>query len=66
NNIFLFGAAILFSMPVIPKIRKLLTEKFNAVAVSGMTEIICNVIILIGSSIMLVNTTDHPFLYFRF
>ncbi|MBD5082497.1 MAG: MBOAT family protein [Ruminococcaceae bacterium] len=66
NNIFLFAAAVLFSMPVIPKLRKLIADKLGAAVVSGTAEIICNVIILIGSSILLVNTTDHPFLYFRF
>lgn len=66
NNIFLIIAAVLFSMPVIPKIKKLITEKSAGLMVNGMFETVCNIAILVVSSIMLVNSTNHPFLYFRF
>ncbi len=66
NNIFLFAAAVLFSMPVIPKIKEFITKQLNSAALNGSLQIICNVAILLVSSIMLVNTTNHPFLYFRF
>ena len=66
NNIFLIIAAVLFSMPIIPKIKKLITEKAAGLMVSGVFETVCNALILVVSSIMLVNSTNHPFLYFRF
>lgn len=66
NNIFLLAAAVLFSMPIIPKVQKWLTDKLNAAVLNNTIQIVCNVAILAVSSIMLVNATDHPFLYFRF
>lgn len=66
NNIWLFIAAIIFSLPIIPKIREKAeksTGKYYLVRSAG---ILCNVCLLAVSSILLVNTTNNPFLYFRF
>ena len=66
NNIWLFAAAVLFTMPVIPKIKeKALSAKGTAYFMQS-AGILCNVAILVLSSVLLVNTTNNPFLYFRF
>ncbi len=66
NNIFLILAAILFSMPVIPKIKKWISAKSAGLMINGMFETVLNAVILVAASILLVNSTNHPFLYFRF
>jgi len=68
NNIWLFIAAIVFSMPIIPKIKeKAVAAKNSGGAYAIQTAgIVCNAVLLIVSSILLVNTTNNPFLYFRF
>ena len=66
NNIWLFAAAVLFTMPVIPKIKeKALSAKGTAYFMQS-AGILCNAAILVLSSVLLVNTTNNPFLYFRF
>lgn len=66
NNIWLFTAAVILSMPIVPKLKKWISDKAIGAAVSGTAQIVCNVLLLAVSSIMLVNSTNHPFLYFRF
>ena len=66
NNIWLFAAAVLFTMPVIPKIKeKALSAKGTAYFMQS-AGVLCNAAILVLSSVLLVNTTNNPFLYFRF
>lgn len=66
NNIWLFAVAVLFTMPVIPKIKeKALSAKGTAYLMQS-AGILCNAAILVLSSVLLVNTTNNPFLYFRF
>ena len=66
NNIWLFAVAVLFTMPVIPKIKeKALSAKGTAYFMQS-AGILCNAAILVLSSVLLVNTTNNPFLYFRF
>ena len=66
NNIFLFGAAVILCMPLIPTVKKWVMSKSAGAAVTGMTQIVCNVVLLAVCSIMLVNNTNNPFLYFTF
>lgn len=66
NNVFLFAAAVLFCFPIIPKIKSLLMKNAGGAIVNGTLEVVCNVAILVISSIMLVNATNNPFLYWRF
>ena len=68
SNIFLIIFAILVSAPIIPKLKKLISDKVNnnLFFVSNMvsTAVCCALLIL--SSILLVDNTNNPFLYFRF
>ena len=66
NNVFLFAAAVILCMPVIPAVKKWLMTKSAGAAVSGMTQIVCNAALLAVCSIMLVNNTNNPFLYQTF
>lgn len=66
NNIFLFAAAIVLSIPWLPKLKKFIMAKSAGLAVTGTAQTICNIALLAVSSIMLVNSTNNPFLYFRF
>lgn len=66
SNIWLFIAAAVFCMPLVPKIKeKAFSSQGGAYAVQTFG-VVCNVCILLISSILLVNTTNNPFLYFRF
>lgn len=66
NNIFLFAAAVIFSIPWIPKVKDLILSKSSGLKIMGMSQTVINAAILIISSIMLVSSTNNPFLYFRF
>ena len=66
NNVFLFAAAVILCMPVIPTVKKRVMTKAAGMAVTGMAQIVCNVVLLAVCSIMLVNNTNNPFLYFIF
>ena len=66
NNIWLFAAAIIFSTPILPKIREAATKAPSSDYFVRVCSMICNVALLLISSVLLVNTTNNPFLYFRF
>lgn len=66
NNIFLFAAAIVLSIPWLPKLKSFVLTKSAGPAVTGAAQTVCNIVLLAVSSIMLVNSTNNPFLYFRF
>ena len=66
NNLFLVLAALLFCMPVVPKLKELVQKQAGGAAITGTAQIVCNMVLLAVCSIMLVNATDNPFLYWRF
>ena len=66
NNVFLFAAAIILCMPLIPAVKKWVMTKAAGAAVAGTAQIVCNVVLLAVCSIMLVNNTNNPFLYLIF
>lgn len=66
NNFFLIAAAVMFCLPVIPKLREIFEKGRNSIVVSHAAVVVCNVALILVSSIMLVNATNNPFLYFRF
>lgn len=68
NNIFLIIAAILISMPILPKLKYFFFSWGNNVVYTTGKVIgaVGCVILLIISSILLVDATNNPFLYFRF
>ncbi len=66
NNIFLITAAVLFSMPVVPLLREKLQKTDTGENAIGISTVICNIVILTVSTILLVNSTNNPFLYWQF
>lgn len=66
NNLFLIIAAAVFCLPIVPKLREFVEKKTSSLAVTGTATVVCNIACLLVSSIMLVNATNNPFLYFRF
>ena len=66
NNIFLFAAAVILSIPWIPKVKELIMTKSCGYKIAGTAQAVANAAVLIVSSVMLVSSTNNPFLYFRF
>lgn len=66
NNLFLIIAAIVFSAPVIPKLREKIQQTSAGENVIGLATIISNIVILLTATLLLVNSTNAPFLYWHF
>ena len=66
NNIFLICAALIFSTPLIPWLRVKLQDSEAGQNAIGVSTVLCNVAILAVSTILLVNSTNNPFLYWQF
>ena len=68
NNIFLLAAAIICSMPILPKLKSFFLEHKNhtVYAVGRYGALVGCAALLIIVSILLVDATNNPFLYFRF
>lgn len=65
--IFLFAAAVIFSLPIVSAIKKKAEQSGGAALASvSALGIICNTVLILLSSILLLNSTNNPFLYFRF
>lgn len=65
NNITLISAALLFSLPVAKYVKTYFEKTVTRKNIMNAAVIACNIILLSISSIMLVNATNNPFLYFR-
>ncbi|MBR4554798.1 MAG: MBOAT family protein [Ruminococcus sp.] len=65
-NIFLIIAAVLLVTPIIPKIKELAARSAGKYYLVRSAGVLLNAGILIISSLLLLNTTNNPFLYFRF
>lgn len=68
NNCFLFIGAVIFSLPILPVVKKFFLESDNPAiyAVGKVGSTVCCAGLLIILSILLVDATNNPFLYFRF
>ncbi len=68
NNIFLLLAAILCSLPILPKLKSIVLENKNhtVYAIGRYGALLGCTALLIIVSILLVDATNNPFLYFRF
>ena len=66
NNIFLILFAILVCIPVVPKCKMLLQKTQAGENVLGTVTIIANIAILLICTILLVENTNNPFLYWQF
>lgn len=66
NNIFLFIGAVICCLPVLPKIKEFFACTNKRFAIGRMISTACCIGLLFVSSIFLVDSTNNPFLYFRF
>lgn len=66
NNLWLFLVAIIFTMPVLNKIKEIMAKKQGSYVLANSMGIVFNVALLLTSSLLLVDSTNSPFLYFRF
>ncbi|MGN0578102.1 MAG: MBOAT family O-acyltransferase [Ruminiclostridium sp.] len=66
NNIFLIIFAVAVSMPIIPKLRNLLQKSEAGENAVGVATVVANVLTLAVCTILLVNNTNNPFLYWNF
>lgn len=66
SNIFLILAAVLLSTPIIPWLRSKAEKAQGSWYAFRSAGIALNVAILAVSSLLLLNSTNNPFLYFRF
>ena len=66
SNIFLLIAAAALCLPVIPTVRKYAARSQKSYCISKAGGIVLNLALLAISSLLLVNNTNNPFLYFRF
>lgn len=68
NNIFLVAIAVICAMPILPKLKDVVLNCYNdrVYSTGRILSVIGCVVLLIVSSILLVNNTNNPFLYFRF
>lgn len=68
NNIFLVVAAVAMSLPLLPKIKSFFNDSHSELIYQSgriLALLGCSALLII-SSILLVNATNNPFLYFRF
>ncbi|MGN1482054.1 MAG: MBOAT family protein, partial [Porcipelethomonas sp.] len=66
NNFYLIIIALICSFPIAKLIKKI-NDKSSAINVaSTFLKIPVNLALILVSSIMLVDATNNPFLYFRF
>ncbi len=66
NNCFLIGAAILACFPISKLANKLTDKSTNTIAVGQALKVVYCLGLLVISSLLLVDATSNPFLYFRF
>jgi alginate O-acetyltransferase complex protein AlgI len=66
NNLFIIAVAIIFCMPIVPKVKAFFEKRKKAVSLYVTLQTIAACAVLIVSSVLLIGDTINPFLYFRF
>lgn len=66
NNVWLFAAAIVFSLPVVKKLKELMAKNRATNVMANSVGILMNAALLVVCSLLLVDTTNNVFLYFNF
>lgn len=66
NNIFLIAAAVIFCFPVAKRLKEFMEKSTAGAYATATAKIVTNAGLLLTSSILLVDATNNPFLYFRF
>ena len=64
--ILLFAAAIICTMPIVKAIKERFVNNPSSEAVYSAVGVVANIALLLTSAILLLNSTNNPFLYFRF
>ena len=66
NNFYLIIAALICSFPIAGLIKKASEKSFAVNVAATFMRIPVNLALILVSSVMLVDATNNPFLYFRF
>ncbi|MDE6092265.1 MAG: MBOAT family protein, partial [Ruminococcus sp.] len=66
NNIFLIIVSVICCFPIIEGLKKLTDKSDSARHTASLVTTFVSAILLLLSSVMLVDATTNPFLYFRF
>ncbi|MBR6996429.1 MAG: MBOAT family protein [Ruminococcus sp.] len=66
NNMYLLIIAVICCFPVLNGIKTLSDKRFASKAVISSSAAVAAALLLVITSIMLVDSTTHPFLYYRF
>ena len=66
NNCFLIAAAIIACFPISSLVNKLTDKNTKTIAVGQALKVVYCLSLLVISSLLLVDATSNPFLYFRF
>ncbi len=66
NNMYLLIAAVICCFPIIQGLKKLSDKSFALKSAFSVAGTFASAVLLVLSSIMLVDATTNPFLYFRF
>lgn len=66
NNIYLIAVAAVISFPLLPKIKKWFYANERREAVAVCITGVSNVVLLLLCIVMLTDSSNNPFLYFRF
>ena len=66
NNMYLLILAVICCLPVIDSIKKLTDRSVYSAAAVSYASTLASMMLLLLTSIMLVDSTSNPFLYFRF
>ncbi len=66
NNLWLLLAAVICCFPLGEWLKQIAAKNVGTAYLFGALTPVCNLVLLIVSSILLVDATNNPFLYFRF
>lgn len=66
NNCFLIAAALIACLPVSKLVNKLIDKSSTTIAVGQVCKVVYCLGLLVICSLLLVDATSNPFLYFRF
>jgi alginate O-acetyltransferase complex protein AlgI len=66
NNMYLLIIAVICCFPIINIIKTVSDKRFTSKAVISSAAAVAAALLLVITSIMLVDSTTHPFLYYRF
>lgn len=66
NHLWLLLTAVICCFPLVEWFKKLAGKSIGAAYLFGALTPVCNLVLLIVSSVLLVDATNNPFLYFRF